>query len=76
MKNKITITIPSGNDISFETKDVNANQYSIVFEEPNPNLPGIVLKRTWGEPILVITGNMPEPLRKAVDKIIKEYCNH
>jgi len=68
------VVIPE-KEIEFELDEISINQYKMVSKKPSEN--GVLMEKyTVGEPITVITGNMPKSLKIAIEEVIKNYCNH
>jgi hypothetical protein len=48
----------------------------MIGSKPNDKTPMILEKFPVGEPITLITSNMPEVLKEEVIKLISQYCGH
>jgi len=47
----------------------------MIYSKPNDKIPMITEKYRVGDPITLITSNMPGELKNDIIKIIKQYCN-
>ena len=72
---KAILEIPE-KEISFEFDNLTINQFRMIGTRPDSKIPMIVEKYPIGEPITLITSNMPYILKKAIDDMIGQYCNH
>jgi len=63
-------------DISFILVDISINQFRMVGTRPMNENKMIVEKYPMGEPITLITSNMPKQLNDEIIEIISNYCNH
>ena len=70
---KVILEIPE-KEISFELDNFTYNQFRIIGSKPNDKIPMILEKYSVGEPITLITSNMPDELKKAIDEMISQYC--
>lgn len=61
--------------ISFDLDNVIVDQFRIIGRRPSES--GIMTEAyPIGEPIILITSNMPSDLRTQIQEIIGQYCNH
>ena len=72
---KAILEIPE-REISFEFENLKIDQFKILLEKPNDEIPFFIEKYTNDEHITLITSNMPESLRVEIVNIIMNYCNH
>lgn len=72
---KAILEIPE-NEISFEFDNFTYNQFRMIGSKPNDKIPMILEKYPIGEPITLITSNMPDELKIVIDKMISQYCGH
>jgi hypothetical protein len=73
---KAILSIPE-KEIKIGLENFTYNQYYVIetrFSEID--VLKAVEKFAIGEPITLITSNMPDDLRKQIEIIIKDYCNH
>lgn len=76
-QNKIKGTLKvKKKDIKLELDNLTIDQYRFIAELPAINIGGVVEKHPVGKLITLITSNMPFELKKAIDDMIKKYCNH
>jgi hypothetical protein len=61
-------------EIKFEFYNLTYNQFRMVGSKTKNNIPMIVEKYPIGEPITLITSNMPDDLNSIIIKLISEYC--
>jgi hypothetical protein len=61
-------------EIKFEFDNLTYNQFRMIGSKPNDNITMIVEKYPIGEPITLITSNMPDDLNTIIIKLISEYC--
>jgi hypothetical protein len=72
-----TLEIPQ-KEIKFELNNVTYNQFRIIGErpcEPADINPMMVEKFVVGDPIVLITSNMPHDLKNEIIELIQRYCN-
>jgi len=50
--------------------------FNVIAEKPNTNWNNIIEKCTVGDPIKLITSDMPNDLENEIIKMIEQYCNH
>jgi len=55
---------------------VTYNQFRMIGSKPNDKIPMILEKYPIGEPITLITSNMPDVLKDEIIKLISQYCGH
>lgn len=72
---KAILEIPE-KEISFEFDNLTINQFRMIGSKPNDKIPMILEKFPVGEPITLITSNMPEVLKEEIIKLISQYCGH
>lgn len=72
---KAILEIPE-KEIKFELDNLTYNQFRMIGSKPNDNIPMILEKYPIGEPITLITSNMPPDLKEQIEEIIGRYCNH
>ena len=72
---KAILEIPE-KEISFEFDNLTINQFRMIESKPNDNIPMILERFPVGEPITLITSNMPETLKEEIIKLISQYCGH
>ncbi len=69
---KAILEIPE-KEIKFEFDNLTYNQYRMV----GTRNCGIMVERfPIGEPITVLTSNMPNDLKEEINSVIEAYCNH
>jgi hypothetical protein len=75
MKKKFaTLEIPE-QKIKIEFDKLELNQFNVVRQKPSDDNNLIIDRYTIGEPLILITSNMPVFLQKAIERILKQYCN-
>ena len=57
-----------------QPREVKISQFNIIREKVSERNPMLVEQATVGEPILLITGNMPTSLREQIEEIIANHC--
>ena len=63
--------------IKLDLENATLNTFIIIGRGTNPSDNGeTLMKFPVGKPIVIITSNMPEDLKKDIDEIISNYCNH
>jgi len=72
---KAILEIPE-KEIKFEFDNLTYNQFMMIASRPNGKLPMILEKYTIGEPITLITSNMPVVLKNEIIRLISQYCGH
>ncbi len=72
---KAILEIPE-REIKFELDDPTYNQFRIIGEKPSDISPMLTEKFPIGEPIILVTSNMPNDLKEEIVKMIERYCNH
>jgi len=72
---KAILEIPE-KEISFEFDNLTYNQFRMIGSKPNDKIPMILEKFPIGEPITLMTSNMPEVLKEEIIKLISQYCGH
>lgn len=72
---KAILEIPE-KEISFEFDNLTINRFRMIGSKSNDKIPMILEKFTIGEPITLITSNMPEVLKEEIIKLISQYCGH
>ena len=72
---KAILEIPE-KEISFEFDNLTYNQFRMIGRKPNDEMPMILEKFPIGEPITLMTSNMPEVLKEEIIKLISQYCGH
>lgn len=63
-------------EITFELDDMSYNQFRRVGTRPIHGDGGMVEKYPIGEPIILITSNMPDDLKNEIKGIISKYCDN
>jgi hypothetical protein len=72
---KAILEIPE-KEISFEFDNLTINQFRMIGSKPNAEVPMILEKFPIGEPITLITSNIPEVLKEEIIRLISQYCEH
>ena len=72
---KAILEIPE-KEIKFEFDNFTYTQFRIIGSKPNDMIPTILEKYPIGEPITLMTSNMPNELKYTIEKLISDYCNH
>lgn len=76
--NRATVNIlheEGGEPLEWQFDNLTVDEYRMVGERPGP-IPTITERYPVGEPIVLMTSNMPHNLKSAINDIIKKYCNH
>jgi len=61
--------------IKFELENLTYNQFKMIGSKPMDVNNIMIEKYSIGEPITLITSNMPDNLKHEIDKMIEQYCN-
>ena len=72
MKGKIEIP---EKELKFELEDIALYKFRIVRKRPDFDLPDVMVTEGVGEPITLITSNMPTRLREEIVAHIEQFCN-
>lgn len=72
---KAILEIPE-HKLKFEFDNLTYNKFRVIIDKPNDRIPMITERFTIGEPITLITSNIPELLKEEIIKLISQYCNH
>lgn len=72
---KAILEIPETETI-IEFDNLTINQFRIIGTRPNDDIPMIVEKYPIGKTITLITSNMPDELKEAIDGMVSQYCGH
>jgi hypothetical protein len=72
---KAILEIPE-KDVKFEFDNFTYNQFRMIRTKPNDKTPMILERFPIGEPMTLITSNMPDTLEDEIIKIISLYCGH
>jgi hypothetical protein len=72
---KAILEIPE-KEIKFEFDNLTYDQFRMIGSKPNDKIPMILEKYPIGEPITLITSNMPDVLKDEIIKLISQYCGH
>lgn len=70
---KAILEIPE-KEIKFEFANLTINQFRMVGSKTNDKIPLILEKYPIGEPITLITSNMPDVIKDEIIKLISQYC--
>ncbi len=70
-----TLDIPE-REIKFEFENLTYNQFRMIGRKPSKTIPMLEERFPIGEPITLITSNMPEELKNTIVNLIEKYCNH
>jgi hypothetical protein len=73
---KATLTIKGDKKVKFDFDNLTLSQFRMIGSRPSEICPMIVEKYPIGEPITLITSNMPEVLKNEIVELIERYCNH
>jgi hypothetical protein len=60
----------------FNLDNFTFSQFTMIGEKPSNENYMLVEKFPIGEPIILITSNMPDDLLKEIKNMIAQYCNH
>ena len=72
---KAILEIPE-KEIKFEFDDLMYSQFTVIGSRPNDEMPMIVERYPIGQPIILITSNMPNDIKQEIIKLIEQYCGH
>lgn len=72
---KATLTIPE-KDTTIELDNITLTQFRMIGERPSDESPMLTEKYSIGEPIVLITSNMPDELKNDTSTRIAQFCNH
>lgn len=72
---KAILEIPE-KEIKFEFDNLTYNQFRIIGSKSNEENLMLLEKYPIGEPITLITSNMPDVLKDEIIKLIEQYCGH
>lgn len=71
---KAILEIPE-RGIKFEFDSLTINQFKIITSKPNDTT-NMLEKYPVGEPITLMTSNMPEVLKEEIIRLVSQYCGH
>jgi hypothetical protein len=74
-KMKAIVSIPE-KDYCFELRNVCYGEFVVVGTKPKEDNSTFVERYPVGEPIILLTSNMPDGLKNDVDDLVRRYCNH
>jgi uncharacterized heparinase superfamily protein len=72
---KAILEIPE-KDVRVELNNLIYSQFRMIGRKPHAEIPLIFEKYPIGKPIILITSNMPDVLKEAIDEMISQYCEH
>jgi hypothetical protein len=72
---KAILEIPE-KEFKFEFDNLTYNQFRMIGSRPNYQIPMILEKYPIGQPITLITSNMPDVLKDEIIKLIEQYYGH
>jgi len=72
---KAILEIPE-KEFKFEFDNLTCDQFRMVGNKPNDEIPMILEKYPIGKPITLITSNMPDVLKDEIIKLISQYCGY
>ena len=71
---KIIIQIPEKN-LKLEFENFTYSQFRMFGAKPSEHIPGMAVKYPIGEPLTIITSNIPIDLQSEINELIESYCN-
>ncbi len=72
---KAIVSIPE-KDYCFELRNVSYDEYIVVGTKKTESSSMFVERYPVGEPIILLTSNMPDGLKNEIDDLVRRYCNH